>query len=464
MARSAKNLLKELKSEGWAPGKDITQTETFAHLSEACGCDTEGHAIEGAKRELHLGDDADGFRIRDLYENLVVTRSTGEPVGRTFINDYMDPQHPRHIMEEGGAISAVDSTAFAGITGQLMVTQVLEPFQREEFMARKMMPTYASPLVQEKWIGLATPKDPGKNALRVAEGEPFKMFGFGEEYVQTPPTRKYGGIIGLTKEAVFFDRTGQITDRAQDIGYLMALYEEKEALGVMIGGTTDPTYFIEKRQFDSAPVNIDLFQAATGSTSTQLYTAYNSRPYPFVNEVPNNPLNDYKAIEAGDKYFTNTVDPNTGEPIVVGKPFVFVSHTQRVRALQIFQAENIAKITQAGLTTIGSVATISPNVLSQIGMTYANVVTSRQLKAQMVAQLGLTLAQADDVWFYGDPTEAFRWVQNWPVAVIQAPSNSEAEFNQDIIMRWKASAQGRAAIRNPRVWQRNNYATEASSI
>jgi hypothetical protein len=457
-ARKAKKLIAELRSEGWKPGMDVRKTQTFEALSEACGCDTEGHAIEGAKRELHLGDDANGYNIRDLYENLVVTRSSGEPVGSTFVNDYMDPRHPRSIFEAGGSIAAVDSSAFADITGQLMVIEVLKPFQKEEYVASRMVPVYNSPFEQEKWIGLGNVADPGKNILRTAEGEPFKMLGFGQEAVHTPLTRKEGAIIGLTKEAVFFDRTGQITERAQQVGDLMALSQEKEILGVMIGGTTDPTYFIEQRAGDSAPLTLDLFQQA-GATSGayQLAYTYSTRAYPWVNDIMANPLHDYTSIIAADQYFANTVDPNTGEPIVVGKPFVFAPHTRRMNILRILQAENIFKMSIAGFTTAGAAMTQSPNVVNKIGLTEDQFVTSRQLKAQLVAQLGVSASAADDIWFYGDVAEAFRYVVNWPVTVQQAPVNSEAEFSQDIIMRWKASKRGRCAIRNPRCWQRHNY-------
>lgn len=466
MARSAKKLAAMLRSEGWRPGQDIRTTRTFEHISEACGCDTDGHAIEGAKRELHLGDDADGYNIRDLFENLVVTRSTGEPVGSSFVNDYLDPRHPRSLLEAGGAIGAIDSSAFMGITGQLMVVEVLQPFQSEELVASRMVPTYNSPLEQEKWIGLGRPRDPGKNMLRVAEGEPFKMFGFGEEYVQTPLTRKEGGIIGLTKEAVFFDRTGQITDRAREIGNLMALSQEKELLGVMIGGTVDPTYFVEKRQFDAAPVTLDLFQrASAGSGAYQLAYAYPSRLYPFVNDVPDNPLTDYTAVRLADQYLTNTLDPNTGEPVVVGRPFVFAPHTKRMDIMHMLEAEAIWKMSAGGLNTTGGINTVGPNVLNRIGLGADQFATSRLLKTQLMAQLAnLSSAEADAIWFYGDPAEAFRYVVNWPVTVEQAPVNSEAEFTQDIIFRFKASKRGRAAIKSPRHWQRHNFIIGGSGV
>ena len=50
----------------------------------------------------------------------------------------------------------------------------------------------------------------------------------------------------------------------------------------------------------------------------------------------------------------------------------------------------------------------------------------------------------------GDPGRAFRYVENWPMTVVQAPQNSEAEFNQDIVARFKASERGVAAVFDPR--------------
>ena len=50
------------------------------------------------------------------------------------------------------------------------------------------------------------------------------------------------------------------------------------------------------------------------------------------------------------------------------------------------------------------------------------------------------------MWFYGDIGEAFGYMENWPIQVIQAPANNEAEFMQDIVLRWKASKRGVAYV------------------
>jgi len=60
---------------------------------------------------------------------------------------------------------------------------------------------------------------------------------------------------------------------------------------------------------------------------------------------------------------------------------------------------------------------------------------------------------ADDAkkcWFIGDFRKAFAYMENWPITVTQSPPGSEAEFNQDIVVRFKASERGAAAVINPR--------------
>ena len=53
-------------------------------------------------------------------------------------------------------------------------------------------------------------------------------------------------------------------------------------------------------------------------------------------------------------------------------------------------------------------------------------------------------------WFIGDFRKAFAYMENWPITVdAVAGRNSEAEFNQDIVVRFKASERGAAAVINP---------------
>lgn len=41
-------------------------------------------------------------------------------------------------------------------------------------------------------------------------------------------------------------------------------------------------------------------------------------------------------------------------------------------------------------------------------------------------------------------------MENWPITVAQSAQNSEADFNNDVVVRFKASERGAAAVLNPR--------------
>jgi hypothetical protein len=49
------------------------------------------------------------------------------------------------------------------------------------------------------------------------------------------------------------------------------------------------------------------------------------------------------------------------------------------------------------------------------------------------------------------------------MTVVQAPTNSEAEFMQDIVVRFKASERGTPAVMEPRRIQRNRGVSTSSS-
>ena len=121
------------------------------------------------------------------------------------------------------------------------------------------MPNVPTRLNGERIPGIALPRDPGEDVTKIKEGEPFRSVGFSEEYIETPATDKHGVIIPVTKEAVFFDRTGLVLERAKTVGELLGLQKEKRLLGLVMGAVNP---YREKRYGDLAPVNLKTFYAA----------------------------------------------------------------------------------------------------------------------------------------------------------------------------------------------------------
>ncbi len=292
----ARNLYRELAAEG-----AIGRGKRAVEASRCCG--TLQEALESGRESRPGGVASEDFSLRDLAANLIVSRGDLQPVGHGFIQEMFDPSNPEPVQE---AMSAMDTTAFVGVTGQILINKLLTAYNQEEFVVSKLVPNVPTRLNGERIPGIALPRDPGEDVTKIKEGEPFRSVGFSEEYIETPATDKHGVIIPVTKEAVFFDRTGLVLERAKSVGELLGLQKEKRLLGVVMGAVNP---YREKRYGDLAPLNLKTFYAADD----------NAR---WTNHFDGNPLNDYTNIDFGDQQFANTVDPNTGEPIILGKRFV----------------------------------------------------------------------------------------------------------------------------------------------
>jgi hypothetical protein len=133
------------------------------------------------------------------------------------------------------------------------------------------------------------------------------------------------------------------------------------------------------------------------------------------------------------------LDPNTGEPVLVGANTVLVMPAYRHAAQRIFSAAEI-RYTAASAPTM----TVAPNPLSNY-----QVAESRLAYRRLLAS-GVAEVDAKKWWFMGDFQKAFAYMENWPITVAQSPQNSEADFNSDILVRFKASERGAAAVINPR--------------
>src|SRR5208283_1805144 len=96
----------------------------------------------------------------------------------------------------------------------------------------------------ERIPGVALPRDAGEDFVEAEEMDELHYVGFSEEYVETPATVKRQLGIAITKEAIFFDRTGLVLDRASYVGTLLGLRKEKNLLGVIVGAVNT---FKEKR-------------------------------------------------------------------------------------------------------------------------------------------------------------------------------------------------------------------------
>ena len=362
--------------------------KTIRHLSEAL-----------EKKELR-GED---FSIRELAEALI-------PGGHQWIRE-LDPRSGSGtVLMEG---EGIDPTAFLGVTSRIIFSKILESYNMEAFALSKLVETIPTRFDGETIPGTTGIADFGRE---VHPGMPYPNVGFSAEGVETPHTSKHGLIVPVTKEAIFFDRTHLILSRAAEVGEVLALNKEKRILDAVLGITN------------------------TFKWNGKGYNTYSSTATdPYVNMTPGNALTDWENLEKAENLFANMIDPSTKEPILIEPDTVLVMPQKRGVAHRLFHASEVS-YGVSGTTTMSAI----PNPYARY-----KVVASR-LAYKRLLDSGVTATNAAGHWYLGNFHKAFAYMENWPMTVTQSPLGSEADFTQDIVVRFKASERGTPAVINPR--------------
>src|SRR5262245_14450737 len=343
------------------------------------------------------------FSLRELAEDTVDN-------GREWV-EAMKPGKS-HVLYEAGQ---VNSSAFSSITGQIYYNAVLEAYQDEDFKFSQLIPTINTKIKDgEKIAGLTRI---GDEAEIVDEAAPYPLVGFGEDWVRTPATIKRGLICAVTAEAITADTTGQILGHAREVGYWLGVNKEKRAIDTIIDENTTVG------RLNWRDTSYATYQAAT----------------PWINIQATNALVDWTDVENIKILFSNMTDPWTGEPIVIGRTGLKLICTDQLEftALRIRNATEITVVTP-GYTTSGNPT--ETRVANPVQGMF-DVVSS----ALLAARLGI-----DTSWFFGKPERAFRYMSVWDMAVTQAPPNSEADFERDVVFRMRARERGAFTTFNPR--------------
>lgn len=374
-----------------------------------CESKSEVAVWNGLREGLESGQiKGDGFSLREAFEELIEG-------GREIVDSW----NPRHggsgghnlaLMEAAGHTSSAD---FSNITGQIIYNDVMKSYQSEEFVFTKLIPVVDTPFNGEKIAGVG---EIGDNAEVVGEGKPYPVVGITEDWIETPATVKRGMIAPLTKEAIFFDRTGLVRESAADVGKWAGVNKEKRAIDCVIDENTTAHRY---------------------KWRGTVYASYQTTT-PWDNVTASNALVDWTDLDAAEQTLNGIIDPNTGEPVIIGATDLVV-----VKALEA-TAYRILNATEVEVVTPGYAVSANPNVARQANPYRGKYTlrTSRLLAARLAT---------DTTWFLGNIAEYARYMQNWPLAVVQAPPNSQDEFSRDIVQQYKVSERGAFSVRNPRV-------------
>lgn len=367
--------------------------------------------FEGALRSgsVQAGD----ISIRSIFENFVAD-------GAEIANSWNPTGDNNGVMlcelRESGA---VDTSAFSRISGQVVYSEVLKAFNDPIYLADQVCTTEDTPFDGEIVPGIARQ---GDNSEVVGEGNPYPFVGLSEEFIRLERIKKRGHIVPVTKEAIFFDRTGLILERAREVTNWLAVNKEKRVLDAVLGITNHYNR------------NDGGLTAAYGDSAGT---------HNWDNLQASNGLVDFTDVENALLLFDALTDPNTGEPInVMGELSLIVPTALLMTALRVTNATNVHHVDmQANATTY---RTIADNPLKGQfgGQTLSiNVLSSPYVKSR---------TSSASTWFIGDPKRAFVYKQNWGITSVTAPPNSHDEFHRDIVQQFKVSERGQIGAKEPR--------------
>lgn len=383
----------------------------FTHVFENLTTPAEiNEKVDLVREAIKTGE----LKLEDISLRDVAEATLGLDVVRTLGNANSDSA----FIAVRESVAPVNLSAFTNITGQMVYQGVYDAYSAPEYIGEQLVTMETSREDNTRIPGLA---EITEDAIEVEEGNEYQDVKFGEDYIDVPASKKRGMKIGITREMLFFDRTGQVLDMARSVGDALALNRERRIMDVVLG--IDNTF---KRK---------------GVTRQTYITAAEDPTDPRVNEIVKT-LTDWQSIDAAMQAFeamSNDATGNAKRPITVQPKVLLCTAAKIATARNILNSTEI-RVTKAGAET----QTIANNPVAAM----VTPITSPWFKRRLVTAGGLAAAVADDYWYIGDPKKAFRYRTLFPMQVISA-SHDKDQFDRDVVAQFRADERGVAYVRAP---------------
>lgn len=350
------------------------------------------------------------FSIRNLAEALI-------PDGKSWVNHLSSRRGGFRNLAE--ATNAVSTASFAGITGQIVFNKILEGYEHPDLIWPELIESVQTQfLLGERLPNIGEVGDQFSDTIE--EGQSYPNLGLNEEFVDTQPLQKRGGIVPVTREIIIADRTGELMDRAGSGG---------KGLGVRL----------ERRVLDIATGQTNTYKRNTVSTNTYLTTGA------YINSQSNT-LVDHTDLANAEVLLSAITDPNTGLPISQDPNTIIVPLELKKTAWKALNATEVATVdNQANAGTIRQFSPV-PGTLFDKRYSTVKVLSNYYVKER---------TSSSTTWFYGNPKKSFIRMYAWDMETVTAGQSSEMAFTNDIMMRIKVSVMDSVNVKNPRYMSKN---------
>ncbi len=377
-------------------------------MSRSMGAPRFKRTLRESLQEGHI--DRREFSLRRCAEETIHDRG-GNACGTEWVRA-MQPGgngvDDQRLLEAGGL---VDTSTFSNITGQIVYSTILEAYNDPAFIWDQLVTPQQTPFNGEKIPGIGRI---GDQTEQVDEGGEYPRVGVSQEYIETPETVKTGMILPVTKEAIFFDRTNILTDRASEVGNWEGVKREKECIDIATGQVNNYRRNGEKYN-----------------------TYYASAGHGRVNKATN-ALVDWKDINENLLLFDGMTDWTTGEPVMIVPDTIIVPSDLVATVNYILHATQV----RTGTSNASAFQTLTGNPL---GNTVFGSMNFKVVSSPLIYSRTSSAAH----WFIGQPKKAFKYFYNWDLTTDQRSKGTDAEFYRDIVMEYKVSRRAVAAVVDP---------------
>lgn len=354
------------------------------------------------------------FSFKELAESIV---------GPEWVQS-LDPRRGRgpgqhfSLLEAGTAIQPsafADINAFSTATGGLLQVKILEAYRKPAYVADQLVRTIPS---KQRFEKMPATGRIGDKAEQMNPGQPHPRAQFGERYVTTPNTQKFGLGIDVTKEAVFFDLTNEVLTRAANVGDELGLRKEKRVLDTVLGIVNSYSY--------------------NGTAYNTYLTSGN-----WINKVTGNELIDWTNIDIVEQLGGEMTDQESLERISVLYDTLLVMPRKNRTVDFITGYAGIERRTQSA-AEIGH----GPN---PYGGGYKKVVSAIAYQRLTDADgANLSASDAKKYWIALEGQGAFGYAENWSLNVDRVNAPEYVMADQGLIMSVFCDEMGTPCVLEPR--------------
>ena len=330
--------------------------------------------------------------------------------------------HAGRTAERGfEATEAVDPSVFSHIVGQLLIREVQMGYENPEFIGDRLFRTIPEPTTASILGPLLVPMV--SNVLDLPEPispeMPYPDTTVAEDWITLPAIVKWGRVLNVSLEAILQDRTGQLRDRAMNIGYYGRLVKEQNQLRVAFG-LTNP--------FNWKNTAYNTYQTAS----------------PWINKITGQAVtaSNFSILNNVEQLFAQMTDPYTGQMIEI-RPNALVCMPESK-----YDFKNIIHATEVHIGQISNDPARQSNGPNPIDDRYPILVS--KIARKLLVDSGVSAANVKNYWLLGEFQKAFAYRELIPWTVKEAPPLNPADFGQDIVLQVKTMHMGVPGVWNPR--------------